>query len=141
MVVAYWTTDFVNLNLAREWAEECGASLEQAFFKGRAPTNSPDAVLYDLDYLPPDNQREILATLTNGPLHHSVAVHSYHLADELLAALQARGVIVGRRLEKGLIERLRKMVIAHATYAAPLAATNSEEGKQDQPRIAAALAV
>lgn len=139
MRIAYWTTDFVNMNLARQWAEECGASLEQLFVKDRELEKGADAVLYDLDYLPPDNQREILARLTNGRLNHAAAVHSYNLADELSAALHTRGIAVGRRLERGLIERLHEMVLA--AQAAPTAATNRAEKLQDeQPSMVPALA-
>lgn len=118
MRIDYWTTDFVNLNLARQWAEECGASLEQILPKDHPAENGCDAVLYDLDYLPADIQQEILARLTNGRLDQAAAVHSYNLEDALVAALQARGVVVERRLHKRLVERLRQTRLAVQTLSA-----------------------
>src|SRR5262249_18156562 len=53
VLIAYLTTDEVNLDLADRLATECGATLYPLSFQDGPPSGAFDAVLYDWDYLSP----------------------------------------------------------------------------------------
>lgn len=110
MRVAYVTTDEVNQELATQMAEDCGATLDSLSPRDPAPDGEYEAVLYDLDFLPRDSGRAILAELLAGPASRPVAVHSYQLATRQVAALRQRGCAVFPRLERRVFLQLRSAV-------------------------------
>ena len=99
MRVAYLTTDEVNEQLALQMAQECGVTLCPLAPKDAPPDGEYDALLYDWDYLPVEEQREVMAELLSGPSPHAVAMHSYHLEDGQVEALRRNAVAVFRRLQ------------------------------------------
>ena len=107
MRVAYITTDEVNQELAIQMAEDCGAKLDSLSPRDPPPDGQYQAVLYDLDFLPHDSGRAILAELLAGPASRPVAIHSYQLARRQVAALRQRGYAVYARLEPRVFLQLR----------------------------------
>ena len=88
MRIAYLTLDEVNENLATLMAEECGATLFPLTPRDPKPDGEFDAVLFDLDSLPPRHQKELLSDLLSSSPLHRVGVHSYQLEEEAAAALR-----------------------------------------------------
>jgi hypothetical protein len=110
MRLAYLTLDEVNQDLAHRLAGAHRISLEVVIRPDEVARAAHDAVLLDLDSLPPDereaNLTGLLASLGNGP----IAVHSYNLEASELRSLRRRGVVPARRLSAGLFRRLRAAV-------------------------------
>jgi hypothetical protein len=106
MLFAYLSLDEVNQALAERFAARRGASLDVLSFRDAAPAGQFDAVFYDLDSLPADRRRAILAELTTNKVAWPVAVHSYSLTRRQAGALRLQGVLVARRLGPGLFARL-----------------------------------
>jgi hypothetical protein len=115
MLCAYLSLDEVNQDLAARSADEAGVELDALTFRDAAPAGQFDAVVYDLDSLPPAYRRALLADLGAGQLVEPVAVHSYNLSAGQVRALRRRGVIVGRRLRSRLFDRL--LAAVHARRA------------------------
>jgi hypothetical protein len=107
MRIAYWTIDDVNLSVARDLAEVHDATIDQVMGWEKGTTQDPDAILCDLDFLPPGMREEILSRLILAPLPLPVAVHSYNLEDAQIELLVAQGVAVCRRLESEVFGNLR----------------------------------
>src|SRR5579864_5850246 len=105
--VAYLSIDEVNLSTARELVEERNAAFNAPSFS--EPLPYLDAVVYDLDCLPPDLREQIVAQLRSGRPSFPTAVHSYGLADELARDLRSNGVLVARKLTPGLLARLLRL--------------------------------
>jgi hypothetical protein len=118
MRIAYLTTDEVNEQLALQMATECGITLCPLAPKDAPPDGEYDAVLYDWDYLPVEEQREVMAELLSGLLPHAVALHSYNLEDYQVEALRGNNVAVYRRLQPMLFQSIRQGVIAVRTTKA-----------------------
>jgi hypothetical protein len=112
MRVAYLTTDEVNERLAQEFAIGCGVALCPLAPKEEPPDGEYDAVLYDLDSLPVERQREVMAALLAGPLPRAVAVHGYNMEDDQVEALRRRTVAVYRILQPRVFRFLRLAVIS-----------------------------
>jgi hypothetical protein len=110
MRFAYWTIDEVNRDLAQRLAARAGVQLDVRSFQDGAATATFDAVLYDLDFFPPDRREALLADLRTQPRSEQVAVHSYHVSPRHASALRRQGVIVVRRLRLALFTRLRAAV-------------------------------
>src|SRR5262249_53906643 len=119
MGIAYGTTDEVNEHLAEQMAAACGLTLYPLAPKDAPSYESFDAVLYDWDYWPVEQQQEALAELLVGRLPHAVAVHGYNLEDGLAEALRLNGVAVYRRLQPRVFHFLRRAIrVVHAAKAA-----------------------
>jgi hypothetical protein len=116
MNIAYLTTDEVNQYLALQLAAECGAALENVWPRDVPPDGRFDAVLYDLDCLPPSERAQLLSVVLAGPAASPVALHSYNLGEHQIETLQANGVGVHRSLSA---EALQSLALA-AAAAAPL---------------------
>jgi hypothetical protein len=101
MIVAYLSHDEVNLDLAQRLADAAGILLCPLFVRDMASAVSFDAVLCDLDCLPPAERAGTLKALLVEPLTCPVGVHSYSLVWSKVQALRARGVTVSRRLHEG----------------------------------------
>jgi hypothetical protein len=112
MRIAYLTTDDVNASLALRGAAAAG--LLGSLLPPRAEPSPADfaAAVYDLDFLPADRVREVLAALRRGEGLVRAAVHGYNLDDRQIKALRARGVIVARRLAPGLFRKLRQALLS-----------------------------
>jgi hypothetical protein len=108
MLIAYLTTDDLNLALARQIADDHGATLFPLSFQDAPPDHRFDAVLYDWDYLPTDKRQEIQGDLLAANLPCPVALHSYHLAKKQAKALRQNGVIVAHRLDPDLFLLVRR---------------------------------
>jgi hypothetical protein len=102
MRIAYWTVDEVNLSLAREFAEVNGAMIEQVLWKNSS-TQDVDAILYDLDFLPPDLCGEALPGLMASPPPRPAAVHGYNLEDGQIEILERHGIAVHRSLDSQVL--------------------------------------
>ena len=108
MLIAYLTTDEVNLDLADRLATGCGAILHPLSFQDGPPNGAFEAVLYDWDYLSPPWRQQLLAELLSRPAPCPVALHGYTLEEEHGEALRRHGVAVFRRLEPGVFLNLRR---------------------------------
>jgi hypothetical protein len=117
MKIAYLTLDEVHEDLLRKLAETRGA--EFCAFPGLDPplAGGFDAMIYDLDYLPPERRQSVLAELLSGRVSHRAAVHGYNLRRKQVQGLRRRGVIVGRTPERALSEVLRDLAVATAPPA------------------------
>jgi hypothetical protein len=78
--------------------------------KDPSPDEAFDAVLYDCDFWPIKDQREVLAESLAGYGTRVVAVHGYNLEDDQAEALRRQGVAVYRRLRPRLFRFLRRAV-------------------------------
>jgi hypothetical protein len=106
MLFAYFSLDDVNQELAAKLSAAAGIEVEVC--STDLPLHrAPDAVLYDLDYLPPNTLRMLLTQLAAARPPYVVAVHSYRLLPRQVRALRQFGVIIARRLGVGVINRLR----------------------------------
>lgn len=118
MRIAYGTTDEMNAHLAEQMAAACGQTLYPL-----APKDPPwyvacDAVLYDWDYWPVEQQQEALAELLADRLPRAVAVHGYNLEGGLAEALRLNGVAVYRRLRPRVFRFLRRAIrVVHVAKA------------------------
>ena len=106
MRIAYLTLDEVNEHLATLMAGECGATLFRLMPRDPKPDGEFDAVLYDLDSLPPRQQQELLSMLLSSRPFRPVGVHSYRLEEDEAAALRRHGLVVSRRVETAVFQAL-----------------------------------
>jgi hypothetical protein len=106
MILAYLSHDEVNLDLARRLADAAGVLLRPLFVRDGPSHVSFDAILWDLDCLPPAERAATLKALLAGPLTCPVGVHSYSLGWLEAQALRARGVDVSCRLHDGVVTNL-----------------------------------
>jgi hypothetical protein len=135
MRIAYLTTDEVNPDLARRWAQTCGCEVIPLSPRDPLPDGEFDAAIYDLDYLLPPLREQVLTSLLSRPLHCPAAVHSFNLRKRQATALRTRGVLVRRRLERGILMRLRREVCRvraemREARMVTLAASRPETGQQ-----------
>jgi hypothetical protein len=108
MRIAYLTTDEVNLHQAEGMAAACGLTLCPLAPRDPPPDGELDAVLYDWDYWPAHERREVLAHLLAGPRPHALALHGYNLEDSQVEALRCHTVGVYRRLQPRVFHFLRR---------------------------------
>ena len=107
-MLSYLTHDQVNEDQARRTVEACGAQMVTLWIRDPRPNGELDASLVDLDSLPPDNRRDILADLLTHAGHRRVGVHMSHLDEKQASALRQNGVRVFRRLQQDSIRELLK---------------------------------
>jgi hypothetical protein len=107
MLIAYLTTDDVNQDLALRLAEDCGETL-CPLPPREAPDDSFDAVVYDLDFLPPSLRESVLAELSSGRPLRPAAVHGYNLDERQEEVLLKNGVAVFRRLDADVFQFLAR---------------------------------
>jgi hypothetical protein len=106
MRVAYLTTDEVNEYLAVTMAAACDIQLVP-----RAPRETPadgefDAVIYDWDFLPPEQRQALRERLRAGRGPGRVIVHGYNLGKKEVAAWRQQGITVFRRLKSKVFRAL-----------------------------------
>jgi hypothetical protein len=112
MRYAYLTLDEVNQDWAERLAAQVDAELDVVSPRDIFAAGPFDALLVDLDSLPPGYRKAVLDDLVAGKQEGQTAVHSYHLRIRDARVLRRRGVIVGRRLEVEIFQRLRKALAA-----------------------------
>jgi hypothetical protein len=140
MRFAYWTIDEVNQDLAERLAAETGVHLDVLSFRDIFPAGLFDAVLYDLDFFPPDRRQVLLADLQAGRRTEPVAVHSYHLLARHALALRRQGVIVTRRLRPQVFNRLWAAVAARQANqqkSERAAGEDKSPSRRGEPRLGA----
>jgi hypothetical protein len=118
MRYAYLTLDEVNQDWAERLAAQVDAELDFVSPRDILAAGPFDALLVDLDSLPPGYRKVVLDDLLAGKQEAQTAVHSYHLRIRDARVLRRRGVIVARRLEGEIIQRLRKALAAQNGAAA-----------------------
>jgi hypothetical protein len=106
MRVAYLTTDEVNEHLAVTMAAACDIQLFPRAPRETPPDGEFDAVLYDWDYLPPEQRQELRERLRAGRGPGRVIVHGYNLGKKEVAAWRQQGITVFRRLESRVFRAL-----------------------------------
>jgi hypothetical protein len=106
VILAYLSHDEVNIDLTRRLAPAAGVHVCPVFAKDAAAAGPFDAILYDLDSLPPAERELALRWLLLGPLPWPTAVHSYHLGWNEVQALRGRGVGVSRLLHTRVVAGL-----------------------------------
>jgi hypothetical protein len=130
MRIAYLTTDEVNQDLAVRLAGAQGVRLEVLWPRDAPPDGHFDAVVYDLDSLPPCLRQQILSDLAAASAPWPVAVHSYALSGEQVKVLRGREVAVHPRLTARLLRQLRGAVRARSVGDRP--APKPEVGPERQ---------
>ena len=118
MRYAYLTLDEVNQDWAERLAAQAGAELDVVSPRDLLAAGPFDALLIDLDSLPPGYRKAALDDLLAGKQAGQAAVHSYHLRIRDARVLRRRGVIVARRLEVDIFHRLRKALAAQNSAVA-----------------------
>src|SRR5262249_19593742 len=119
MRIAYVTTDEVNLALAARMARPLDAAVIRLNPEDVGPHGRFDAVVYDLDHVPPDERPALLDEILSGPPTCPRAVHGYVLSDEEAAALRLRGVAVTQRLQLDLFRTVRRAVLQNLATVTP----------------------
>jgi hypothetical protein len=112
MLVAYFTTDDVNLSLAVEMAARQGITLLPLEPRDDPAPGHCDALLYDWDYWPAGRRDEALEELLAAPAGRPVALHGHNVEEEQAEALCLRGVAVHPRLRLQVFQQLRQAIIA-----------------------------
>jgi hypothetical protein len=122
MRIAYVTTDEVNHDLAERTASKCGAAVRKLLPNGPAPDGVYDAVLYNLDDMPRDEQLTLLEKLHQATPQRPTAVHGYDISEEQIRALGHHGVAAARRFHRDL---LRDLIAAAQRLSAAIAADDT----------------
>ncbi len=106
MFIAYVSPDEVHQDLAAQLAEERGVTLVSFAALAEMPLVPYPAVIYDVDYLTPEDRQRVFDELTGTPPTHVAGVHSYNLNAGRQKALRRNGVAVHRRLAAAWFGRL-----------------------------------
>ena len=110
MKIAHITTDEVNQALAVQAARPLGVTMTP-LDPEELPTDVPfDAVLYDLDRVPPDRRQTLVDEIRSETTVLPLAVYGYCLSEEQAGKLRFRGVAVAQRLHAALIRTLANAV-------------------------------
>jgi hypothetical protein len=111
-VVFCRTTDEVNSDLARCWCDECELTLQLADPRDELFPASASGVAFDLNHLVMESieRPQFVQSLHMLLLPYPVAVASYDLDSGAVGALQARGVLVFRRLDCELFRELANAI-------------------------------
>ncbi len=118
MFISYVSPDEVNQDLAARLAEERGVTLVSFASLAEMPLVPYPAVIYDVDYLTPEDRQRVFDELTGRPLTHVAGVHSYNLHAGRKKALRRNGVAVHRRLQGAWFGRLVREARKRALPAA-----------------------
>ena len=103
MRIAYVSTDEVNQDLAERIAAKHGVGVCKRLPTDRKPDDQCDAVLYNLDDIPPAERSALIEGFRSGKLDHPTAVHGYDITDEEARTLSRNGVSAARRLRSDLL--------------------------------------
>jgi hypothetical protein len=124
MRIAYLTTDEVNRSWVQRMAAACGLELSPLEPRDAVPEGGFDAVLYDLDHLPPSCRHRVVSGLLRGAAPGPTAVHGYALQESQAADLRRHDVAVYRDLQPELFWLLR--------LAAQSRSNGPPNGKQEE---------
>jgi rhodanese-related sulfurtransferase len=104
--------DQVNASLGQDLGEAAGLDVQTLFPKDGLFPDDADGLIIDLDHvgMTPLERAQFVYRLNMTLLPYPVAVHSYNLEAEQIEALEARGVLVFRRLELALFRRLARAI-------------------------------
>jgi hypothetical protein len=110
MKIAYLTADEVNSSLAQQLARSCRIELRVLAPKDPLPSGPCHVLLCDMDSLSPAQPKSLLAHW--GPLLQPdrVALHGYSLSAAQEASLRDEGILLFRRLGRGVFRRLRRAI-------------------------------
>jgi hypothetical protein len=113
------TIDEVNGNLAQFWCDELRLTCQASFPREILFPTDGDGLVIDLDSLglTPAERLQLAQQLCRTLLPYPVALSSYDLEPEMIGALQAVGVLVSRRLDRDLFERLAGAIEAKSEAA------------------------
>ena len=118
MRYAYLTLDEVNEDWAERLAAQVEAELDVVSPRDIFAAGPFDALVVDLDSLPPGYRKAVLDDLLAGKQEGQTAVHSYRLRIRDARVLRRRKVIVARRLELEIFHRLRRALAAQNSAVA-----------------------
>ena len=118
MRYAYLALDEVNQDWAERLAAQVDAELDFVSPRDILAPGPFDALLVDLDSLPPGYRKTLLDELLAGKQEGQTAVHSYRLRIRDARVLRRRKVIVARRLELEIFHRLRRALAAQNSAVA-----------------------
>src|SRR5437764_786174 len=110
--VFHLSTDPTNGRLGQRWGEAAGLHVQTLFPKeGLFPADA-DGLVIDLDHLglTPLERALFVRRLYLAVLPYPVALVSYDLEPEMIEALQVRGVLVFRRLDLAVLDRLARAI-------------------------------
>jgi hypothetical protein len=107
MLLAYLTTDEVNWDAITRLAEAHGVVVFAMSFQDPPPDGRFDAVLYDWDFIPPEQRQDIIKNRFVASSALPIAVHSYGICEEEEKLLQEKGVATFRRLGTKLLRFLK----------------------------------
>jgi hypothetical protein len=112
--VFHLSIDEANLDLGRGWGAEAGLDMQTLFPKDWLFPAEADGLVIDLDHLclTPFERAQFARQLCVSTLPYPVAVTSYNLEAEEIEALEAKGVLVVRRLDRALFGRLAEAINA-----------------------------
>ena len=110
MRIAHVTTDEVNQALAVHKATPLGAIVTQLTIEDILADEQFDAVLFDLDRVPPDRRQALLDEIRSKVTELPLAVYGYCLSEEQAAQLRFHGVAVAQRLHSALIRTMANAV-------------------------------
>jgi hypothetical protein len=106
------STDWVSITLAQDWGEEFDLNVQPRFpQEGFLPANG-SGLIVDLNNLAlqPGERTDLLARIECCLLPYPVAIATYDLEKCQVERLEHKGLIVGRWVDRNLIERLAKAI-------------------------------
>jgi len=119
MRIAHITTDEVNQALAVQAAGPLGAIVTPLGPEAISTHVLFDAVLYDLDRVPPDRRQALVDEIRSETTALPMAVYGYCLSEEQAGKLRFHGVAVAQRLHSALIRTLANAVRRYLAAVPP----------------------
>jgi hypothetical protein len=119
MRIAHITTDEVNQALALRVARPLGVTVTQLGPEEMSKHVVFDAVLYDLDRVPPDRRPSLLDEIRSEKTAVPMAAYGYCLSEEQAAGLRFHGVAVAQRLHSALIRTLAGAMLQNLAAVPP----------------------
>jgi hypothetical protein len=107
MRIAYRTTDEVNRDAVERLAAAYGAELHALEPRIRVAQGQFDLLIYDFDYLPPDECDAVVQAVVAGQPSCKVVVHGFNLNPFQEQTLKDAGVAVLRHLVPSVFRQVR----------------------------------
>jgi hypothetical protein len=117
--IAYITADEVNRDLGARFADRLGADVTSFHPEAVGWLGLFDALLYDLDGVPPEGRPALLDRMLSDPPSCPTAVHGHCLPEDKALALRLHGVAVAQRLHVELIRRLCRAALRELSTVPP----------------------
>ncbi len=114
-VVVCRTNDEVNVDLACAWCDEHGLVCRQADQRDELFFPDAHALVLDLNHLTwgPTERAQLVEQLCHALLPYPVAIASYDLDVQEKSALEVRGFLVFRRIDRQLLDALARARVEH----------------------------